>query len=109
AQEVRALLERHAPDAVERVLRDARYPQARQQRAGDANGQGDPAALQAAVADLLADQGELPQRAVQDFFLFANVALEQESEHRYEHEQQRKQRYEGVERDQPGEFTSLVV
>ena len=59
--------------------------------------------------ELVAQDRELSERAVEDFLLFVWIALEHEAEHGHEHEQQGENRDEGVVGDQRGELPPLVV
>jgi hypothetical protein len=61
------------------------------------------------VVDLVADQRDLAERPVEDFFAQMRVALEHEAEHRDEDEQQREQRDESVVGDQRGHLPRLIV
>ena len=96
-------------DAVERRLRGKRDREAGEQCPDDADRQREAAALERTGLDLVADDRDLAERAVQDRVLRLGVALEHEAEHRHEHEQQREQREEAVVGDQGGEASALIV
>src|SRR5947209_17222063 len=59
--------------------------------------------------ELVADQRDLTERAVEYPFAFGRVALQDEPQNRDEDEQQREQRDEGVVGDQRRELARLVV
>jgi hypothetical protein len=59
--------------------------------------------------DLVADDGELRDRGVDDPLLERAVALDHHGDDRDEHEQQREQREEAVVRDQRREVPGAVV
>ena len=69
----------------------------------------DAAAFERVQFELVAEDRELPERAVHDFFLVAWMPCRHEAEDRHEHEQQREDRDEGVVGDQRGQLPGLVV
>jgi hypothetical protein len=112
-EEVRVALAGHVPDAVHRVLGRLGHPQAAPEGQGQADGQGHPAAPQAAAVhlapDLVADHRELGHRRVDDAPAQVRAALEHEPDHRDRHQQQREQREEAVVGEQGGVPAGLVV
>ncbi len=103
-------MSRHRPGDVHRVLQRLGHAQRAVQRDEPADHEGDAAALQTLrIAELVADDGELAQRRVEDSALQIGIALEHESENRSQQQQEREQRQEPVVRDERGEVWALVL
>ncbi len=94
---------------LKRVLGRVGDAHAGEQREHDADHERGGAAGERVQFELVADDRNLPERAVEDLVLLAGVALQHEAEDRDEHEQQREQRDERVVGDQRGELAGLVV
>lgn len=109
AQEVGSAFERNAPEVVHRVLGSEKDSHAGPERGGEAEPEGEHASVQRASAELRADDGELAKRGVDDLLFDVRVTLEDEAEHRREHEEQREDREEAVVGDRGGEVGSLIV
>src|SRR5206468_11771002 len=80
-----------------------------EQRSDDPDRERKAAAFQRMQLELIAEDRKLPERAVEDPLLLAWVSLQDEAEHRDEHEQQGEQRDEGPVGDERRELTGLVV
>jgi hypothetical protein len=93
------------------VLGDLGQPAGTPREDHQSNHQADAAAAQPVkvVLYLVADDGELGHRRVQQALLEAGVPAKQEPEHGDHDQQQRKQREEGVVGDHRGQCAAMVV
>lgn len=97
------------PDPVERPLGGQHDPEARPERAHDADRKSNAAAFERARPDLVADHRELGERGLDRFPTKAGVAREDVAEHRGQDEQKRKEREKGPVGDQRREVAAVVV
>ncbi len=105
-----AARERDLPRRVERILHGVGHAQGAEERTDQADHEGQPGLLDPAdVAELLADQGVLAQRGVQQPVLQVRVVLQHDVQHGDQHEHQREDAHEGEPGDQHGQVARLVV